>query len=209
MLGIRTEPEIPAGFKLDPLEPWKGQFFENVKNHDNFRYSTIGYWYIRRILRVVKPGPEDVFCDLGCGMGRVVCLAAQRPMRKCVGIELQEPLCRIAERNAAGLRGKKAPIQIICGDVATADLSEGTIFFLFNPFGPDTLRETMENIRGSLSQKPRAIKILYYHSKYRYALGPLDWLVPTREFSSFGGQPVTIWENQPAADNRASAERAA
>jgi hypothetical protein len=74
---------------------------------------------------------------------------------KCIGVELLAPFCEIARRNAAGLRGRKAPIQIVCGDAATAELSEGTIYFMFNPFGADTLRDTLENIRGSLSQEPR------------------------------------------------------
>lgn len=196
-LDIRTEPQIPIGYVPDPVEPWKGEFSERAKNKDNFRYATIGYRYIRRILDVVNPGPDDVFIDIGSGMGRVLCLAAQRPMRKCVGIELQEPLCEIARQNAARLRYRKAPIEIVCADATQADLSEGTIFFLFNPFGPDTLRDTFANIRASLGQKPRSIKIVYYHSKYRAALEPVDWLAKVREFERFGGHPVTIWSSRP------------
>jgi predicted RNA methylase len=197
VLGIRTEPQIPVDYVPDPMEPWKGEFSPYAKNRDNFRYQTIGYWHARRLLRVVKPGSKDTVFDIGCGMGRILCLAAQEPVRKCVGIELQEPLCQVARRNAARLRKRKAPIEIVWGDAARVDLSEGTIYLLFNPFGPETLRDTFENIRGSLAQKPRAIKVVYYHSKYRSAVEPLDWLVKVREFERFGGQhPVTIWENR-------------
>lgn len=180
----------------DPREPWRGEFLPSAKNHDNFRYSTIGYRFVRKILKVVSPGPDDVFCDIGCGMGRVLCLAAQYPMRKCVGVDINERLCEIARRNAAGLRSRKAPIEIVCGDAARIDVSEPTIYFLFNPFGPQTLRDTLEAIRGSLAGNPRSIRIVYYHSKYRSAVDDLRWLAPAREFPSFGGHPVVIWENR-------------
>ena len=111
----------------------------NARYSDNFHYATIGYLSVQKVLRVVKPGPQDVFCDIGSGMGRILCVVAREPVRKCVGVELLESLCQIARRNAISLRGRKAPIQIVCGDATTVDLSEGTIYFMFNPFGGETL----------------------------------------------------------------------
>jgi len=204
VLGIRTGPESPIFYEQ---EPWRAAVFsKNARHSDNWRYSTISYWYLRKILRVVKPGSEDVFYDIGCGMGRVLCVAAQKPVRKCVGVELLEPLCQVARRNATRLRGRKAPIQIIHGDATTADLSEGTIYFMFNPFGPETLRDTLDNIRCSLAQKPRTVKVVYYNSKHQSVLEGLEWLVKLHEFDRFGGHPVTIWENRGAEDGRAFRE---
>jgi precorrin-6B methylase 2 len=173
---------------------------KNARYSDNFHYATIGYLSVRKVLRVVKPGPQDVFCDIGSGMGRILCVVAREPVRKCVGVELLEPLCQIARRNAISLRGRKAPIQIVCGDATTVDLSEGTIYFMFNPFGGETLRDTLENIRCSLSQKPRAIRIAYYNSKYQSVLEALGWLVKVHEFDTFGGHRVTFWENRNSQD---------
>ena len=197
LLGIRTEPE-PADAIRDPVEPWKGEFSAKAKNPDNFRYSTVGYHHVRKILRELSLGPDDVFCDVGCGMGRVLCLAARYPVRKCVGVELTDRLCTIARRNATSLRGRRAPVEIIGGDAPRADLSEGTVYFLFNPFGPETLQDTLENIRVSLGANPRSIRIVYYHAKYRAAVDNLPWLAPLQEFRSFGGHPVVIWGNRAA-----------
>lgn len=158
----------------------------NARYSDNFQYGTIGYLNIGKVLRIVKPRPQDAFCDIGCGMGRILCVAARKPMRKCIGVELLEPLCEIARRNVASLRGRKAPIEIVCGDATTVDLSEGTIYFMFNPFGAETLRDTLENIRGSLSQKPRAIKTAYYNSQYVSVFETLRWLEKVHEFNTFG-----------------------
>ena len=193
MLGIRTGPEGPV---VSEQEPWRGHPSENARHGDNWRYSTIGYRHIRKILRVVRPGPEDVFYDIGCGMGRILCVAARQPLQKCVGIELQEPLCQIARRNAASLRGKKAPIEIVCGDATTVDMSDGTIYFMFNPFGPETLRDTLENIRGSIAQNPRGIRVVYYHAKYQSVVDGMEWLVKLHAFERFGGHPVTVWGNR-------------
>lgn len=199
VLGIRTGPESPI---VSAQEPWRGEVSNDARHGDNWRYSTISYRNVRRILNVVNPGPEDVFYDIGCGMGRILCVAAQRPMRRCVGVELLEPLCQIARQNAANLRARKAPIQIIRGDAAAADLSEGTIYFMFNPFGPDTLRDTLENIRCSLAQKPRTVKVVYYHAKYQSVLERQGWLVKVHEFDGLGGHPATIWENQRSQDGQ-------
>jgi len=174
----------------------RGESSKSARHSDNFVYGTIGYLNVRRVLRVVKPGPEDVFYDIGCGMGRILCAAARRPLRQCVGVELLEPLCHIARQNAASLRGRKAPIQIVCGDATSVDLSDGTIYFMFNPFGPETLRDTLENIRGSLSRKPRGIRIVYYNSQYQSVFEALEWLMKVQEFDSFGGHRVTFWENR-------------
>ena len=173
---------------------------KNARYSDNFEYGTIGYSNIEKVLRVMKPGPQDVFCDLGCGMGRILCVAARKPVQKCIGVELLAPLCEIARRNAASLRGRRAPIQIVCGDATTVDLSEGTIYFMFNPFGAETLRDTLDNIRGSLAQKPRAIRIAYYNSQYASVLEALGWPVKVREFETFGGHRVTFWENRRPYD---------
>lgn len=137
-----------------------------------------------------------MFYDIGCGMGRVLCLVAREPVQKCVGIELLEPLCEIARKNALRLRGRKAPISVVCEDVTTADLSDGTIYFMFNPFGPETLRETFERIHRSIGENPRIVKIIYYHSKHKAAVEGLPWLTKLHDFDSFGGHPVTIWEGR-------------
>jgi predicted RNA methylase len=196
VLGIRTEPESAVACEPNSAQKWGGtEASRNARYSDNFPYGTIGYLNVKKVFRLVKPGPQDTFCDIGCGMGRILCVAARKPLRKCIGVELLGPLCEIARRNAASLRGKKAPVQIVCGDATTTDLSEGTIYFMFNPFGPDTLRDTLENIRDSLSQKPRAIKIAYYNAQFAGVLEALGWLVKVREYETFGGHRVTFWEN--------------
>jgi len=49
------------------------------------------------------PG-TDAAVDIGCGMGRVLCMFARRPISKCIGVECDAELAAVARRNAATLR---------------------------------------------------------------------------------------------------------
>jgi hypothetical protein len=64
---------------------------------------------------------------------------------------------------------------------------------MFNPLGAETLRDTLENIRNSLSKKPRPIRVVYYNSVHESVLATLDWLERVGHIDSFGGQRITFW----------------
>src|SRR4051812_12826289 len=102
-------------------------------------YQAIDYLLLRDYLSRVSMGPADVFYDVGCGEGRTLCLAARRPIARCVGIEVDPVLGAKARSNGDRLRGRKARIEVRLGDAAEADYSERTVYWLFNPFGARTL----------------------------------------------------------------------
>jgi hypothetical protein len=85
-------------------------------------------------VRALKPGPEDVSYDIRSGVGRILCVMALHRLRRCVGVGLSVPLCQIARPNTLKLRGRKAPLEIVCGDAATAYPADGTIYCMLNPF---------------------------------------------------------------------------
>jgi len=99
-------------------------------NRDAEVYQSKSYYSIRKCLRPVEMGPEDVFYDVGCGAGRVLCLVAQTRIRKCVGVELSPALCKLARQNARNLRGRRTAIEIVEGDAALADYSDRSVFLL-------------------------------------------------------------------------------
>jgi len=197
VLNICTiSPSTAASTPSDPTRPkWRGPFSQRAKHEDNLGYASPDYWYIRAMARRLKLAREDVFYDIGCGMGRVLCVVAGRRIRKCVGIELLEPLCEKARCNALRLRGRKAPIEIICADAATADLSEGTVYYLFNPFGEDTLRDFLANLETSISRDPRKVTVVYYNSAHESVLKESGWLNKSDEFNTLSGLRVTFWKS--------------
>lgn len=197
VLNIETEPQgSPATASSPTRRWWQGEFSEKAVHDDNYGYACPDYWYVRKIVKIASPGPTDVVYDLGSGMGRILCVVARQRVRKCVGVELLEPLCEMARKNAGRLRGKKSPIEIICGDAARADLSDGTVYFMFNPFGPETMRDVIGNIQRSLSRNPRAIIIVYYNALYELALETGGWLERYHHFDTAGGLRVSFWRNR-------------
>ena len=199
MLNIDTRsiPRMHNG-SADSPRPWYRSPASDKAEHDD-AHSTASpdYWYVRKVFRIVKPRPTDVIYDVGSGTGRIVCVVSRRRLRKCVGVELFEPLCDVARKNASQLRGKKSPIEIICDDAARANMSDGTIYFLFNPFGPGTMRDFIRNVYTSLSSNPRAITIIYYNAVYESILEAEGWLERYRHFHTARGLSVSFWRSPP------------
>jgi predicted RNA methylase len=196
-LGIHTIPALePPADGQSPLGGADQPDSLRAKHADSGRYEVPDYFYMRKVQNVMNPGPEDVVFDLGCGMGRFVCLMARRKVRKCVGVELDPQLCKVAQENAQRLRGRKAPIQIVCADAASADLSSGTMYYMYNPFGRATMHDVLRSICFSLSRNPRNITIAYYNSILTELFQETGWLEKFHEFRIQSGMPVTFWRNR-------------
>jgi SAM-dependent methyltransferase len=156
---------------------------------DAIRYVPTGY----RVLRLIQSYvcPEDVFFELGCGKGRVIIFLASRcRVRRIVGIEIVPELAQIARKNIAKSR-TLCPVQITDGDASQTDLSDGTVFYLFNPFGQETLRRVLDNIRKSLAERPRKVKILYYTPEFSHILDDSSWLQSEQTTSA----SFRVWHN--------------
>lgn len=167
-------------------------------HRDAFDFETQAHSSFTRVIRIVKPTHEDVVFVLGCGKGRAVCHFARRPVAKVVGVELSQDLFREAEANARRLRGRRAPIQIINGDAANTDVSGGTVFFMFNPFGEETLRAVLKNIEMSLRREERQITVIYARPLFDGVFSEFPWLTIVRDYRRFSGLRVVIYSNEPS-----------
>jgi len=157
----KSNPEVNAGRKGDAL------FYEPTP-----------YRQLEKIVQYIKIKPEDVCVDIGCGLGRVVCVFATCEVKKVIGIEVSEEFVRMTKENLAKLKtGKKPLIDIIHIDAKDYNFSEGTIYFLFNPFGYETLKKVIENIANGIKNNPRNIRIIYLNPFYREILDNTHWLV--------------------------------
>lgn len=193
-LGIKT---MPHSFRVTKLA------VENLhelndhsvtsNNGDSSGYESPDYANLRKIISFLNPQPHDIVFDLGSGMGRVLCLFARRKVKRCVGIELFPSLCEVAEANAKKLKGRKSPIEIRQGDVAQADFTEGTIFFLFNPFGADTLRVVLERINNSRNGTNRKITFVYYKDLHANVFESASWLEKYHEMKTLSDIRVSFW----------------
>jgi tRNA A58 N-methylase Trm61 len=132
-------------------------------------YSVLGH-----VLRSIRP--DDVFVDLGCGSGRVVCyVAGKMRLKKVIGVELMPKMVECAKQNVANAK-LLTPVDIVQGNAANANLGEGTAYYLYNPFGEETLRQVLANIHRSLAASPRTVRVLYYNPIFEEVLDACDWL---------------------------------
>ena len=143
---------------------------------DGTYYQPAAYKILKRCLNCFQLTENDVFIDIGSGKGRVIFFFAQFKLYKVIGIEFHKELVNIAKRNLSHLKRNHCPIEIVECDAAIADLSKGTIFFLYNPFGLKTLTAVLNNIKNSLISNPRTIRIIYINGVHADLFLKQDWL---------------------------------
>jgi len=101
---------------------------------------------------------EDVFFDLGSGLGQAAILVNLLTGITTKGVEFEPAFCDYARDCAAELN--LSNVTFINADARQADYSDGTIFFMYTPFNGEILQEVLEILRKeSLLRK---IKIITY-----------------------------------------------
>jgi predicted RNA methylase len=93
----------------------------------------------------------DVLIDLGSGLGQVVLLGAICTGARCIGIEWEAAYVACARRCAEALRLGR--VSFVQGDARTADLSAGTVFYLYTPFEGAMLREVLDRLKAEAATR--------------------------------------------------------
>jgi hypothetical protein len=164
---------------------------------DGCLYEPISYSVLRSLKSHCGFSEQDVFVDFGCGMGRTICYFAGIPMKKIIGIELRNEYANSARKNCQSKVPRiVTPVEIYTADAATFKISEGNVFYFFNPFGLKTLNAVIENIRQSLIANPRPIRILYCYPVFRFVFDECSWLQREPDLTL---PWIIIWWNIPDA----------
>jgi hypothetical protein len=90
-------------------------------------------------------GDDDVLLDLGSGLGHVPMLASMLTGARSVGFEVEPAYVECARECAEGLGLKR--VTFIQQDAREADVSEGTVFFLYTPFSGSILSTVLDKLR--------------------------------------------------------------
>jgi len=168
---------------------------------DRYHYVTLPYPAILSVIRNLRLAPTDVFVDLGCGKGRVVCCAARVGIREAIGIERERELCRRAQTNALRLRGRRTTISIRHVSAENADYLSETVFYMFNPFGEDVMRAVVLKIASSLTLNPRPIRLVYVEPVFESVLEEFGWLEQYDRWNTVDHEgmehDVSFWRSRP------------
>jgi SAM-dependent methyltransferase len=162
-------------------------------------YAPTPWGLLRRMLSPAEVTEDDVFLDIGCGMGRIMLEAGLRyPFARVEGIELV-PRQAAAAREALGRN--EARLRCRSWEVVTTDVidyvvpDDVTVAFLFDPFTGSLFDAAITRLEESVARRARPLTVLYVTPKERerlarscvevrsgstrtFAIGPAyDWLV--------------------------------
>lgn len=171
-MGIRSRGLVPIE---SLLEHWRDC-------HDYFPTSIRAF---SRALAELQISERDVFVDYGCGMGRVLVLAAGAPFSQLIGVEVSADLLRCAERNVqAALGAHHGRVLLVHCDAREYRLPDtATVLYFYNPFHGEILRSVLADVERSLRECPRELCILFNNPAH---LVPLEaeypWLRRVREY---------------------------
>jgi hypothetical protein len=130
-----------------------GGFLFDVANSD---YSALSSIFENRIK------PQDVLVDIGCGKGRVInWWLSRRLENRIIGLEMDEDTSNKTRRR---LR-KYKNVTIIHGNAIENIPADGTLFYMFNPFGRQDV-EALKIRLASLFGQRGGITLLYYNCVY-------------------------------------------
>ena len=144
--------------------------------YDNTHASTT-YHQLSQMFRGLTVEPDDVFVDFGCGLGRVVCVAAQYPFAKVYGVEISSSAAARARSNIERLRSRAAgSIEIVCASAEEFDCRLANTFYFYNPFGEKMMAAMLANIKTAAEHSGRPIKIIYNYPMHKTLLDGSGWL---------------------------------
>jgi hypothetical protein len=101
---------------------------------------------------------EDVFYDLGAGLGHIVILVHLLTGAQACGVEIEPAFCAYARVSAEELR--LSGVRFVVADAREADYGEGTVFFLFTPFRGAILHAVLGRLEEQA--KRRTIRVCTY-----------------------------------------------
>ena len=113
---------------------------------------------VLELLDRVALGPDDVFYDLGAGLGHVCVLVHLLSGAHARGVEIEPAYIRYARQQASALR--LTGVEFIEGDVRVVSLAGGACYFLYTPFTGRTLAAALGRLAAEA--RGRAITVAAY-----------------------------------------------
>jgi len=107
--------------------------------------------HVLELLQRTALRADDVLVDLGAGLGHVPLLVALCSPARGLGIEIEPTYVQCAREAASALRLSRARFE--CCDVRDADLSAGTVFYLYTPFRGALMDRILAQLRAEAATR--------------------------------------------------------
>jgi SAM-dependent methyltransferase len=125
-----------------------------------------------RVIEGAEVRSDDVFVDVGSGLGRAMALTHFLTGASAIGVEIQPALVRSSRELASRLNAER--VSVVEGDAAklTRYITIGSVFFLYCPFSGDRLDRVMDEL--GLIARTREIRVC----SVDLPLPSRSWLTP-------------------------------
>jgi Histone methylation protein DOT1 len=183
-LGFDCRDELVSGVLQlrEPSEPNLQRSPEMVP------YQPTPVRHILHLIAATALAEDDVFVDLGSGLGHVPLLVSMVTGAQSLGIEVQAAYVASARECAQSLHLSR--VRFIPQDAREAELSSGTVFYLYSPFNGSILTDVLSALR--MESTRRSIKIC--------SLGPCTRTVANETWLKASALPdtgrITVFDSQ-------------
>lgn len=133
--------------------------------------------------------PDDVFYDIGSGLGLVTMLVAWLSEARVKGVELEPAYHRHAVRLAERFGFE---VTYLLGDAREVDYSDGTVFYLYDTFRGRILQEMIGVLQGQAADRP--IRVIS-RGESTPVFEQVDWLEKTGDRPS----KLTLFMSSPSS----------
>jgi hypothetical protein len=146
-LGFDYRDEVVSGVLQlpEPSEP------NLLPSPEMVPYQPTPVRHILHLIAAAMIAEDDVFVDLGSGLGHVPLLVSIITGTQSLGIEMQAAYVVSARECAQNLRLSR--VQFMARDARDADLSRGTVFYLYSPFKGSILADVLGALRRESMHK--------------------------------------------------------
>jgi len=134
-------------------------------DHSNI-YMPASYDLLEDVFAKTNVSDFKHLLDIGCGKGRVLCVAAQLGVKKVSGIDFSKEFCAAANKNLLTTQRTFSDLdfKIYNNDAFYFKIAEDVdCIFMFNPFNDVIMSGVLENIEISLEEHPRKMTIIYFN----------------------------------------------
>ena len=127
-------------------------------------YEGAAWLPLRRAIAPLRPGPQDVFVDIGSGKGQALIVAGRFRFGRVIGVELAEDLTKVARRNLDRARPK---LSVNTFELVTSDAEEWevpddvSVVFMYCPFVGDAFTAVIDHLLESHDRNPRPLHLVY------------------------------------------------
>jgi len=133
------------------------------RHPEGFETANSGYDVLEHLLSE-RVRPNDVFVDVGCGKGRALNWWIEHyHQAKGYGLEIDKD---VGQKVKLRLR-RYSQISILIGDAPQLIPEDGSLFYLFNPFGENVMQRFADQIAlNPVCSNGIPRRIVYYFSRF-------------------------------------------